>query len=92
MRLFETIEGKIVIVVAHNGVIIGKVIEGIMINPRMILTEETEQKGQVRIQFVKLFGEANTYFLPPGGFYVSENNELNALYEGATEPKSIIIA
>lgn len=92
MRPFETLENKIVILPTPSGeMIIGKIAEGEMINPRVIHTEPTEKKDSIMIRFPKLFGDPNSFFLPVGGYYVSENVELNERYEASVEPKRIIV-
>lgn len=92
MRPFETLENKIVIYPMANGeVIIGKIAEGEMINPRIIRTEPAEEKDKMIVRFHKLFGDAKSFFLPVGGYYLSESAELNERYEAAVEPKRVII-
>jgi len=92
MRTFETMENRIVIAFVPGGVlVIGKIAEGIMINPRIIKIEESKEAGKIGIRFQPLFGDPEVFFFEYGQYYISENAELNELYETAIEPKRVIV-
>lgn len=89
MRPFETMENKIVIVILPIGLIIGKMAEGIMINPRVLIVGESE--GKVTVRFKHMFGDPEMFFMSYTPYYISENAELNELYEGQIAPVNNII-
>jgi hypothetical protein len=91
MREFETLENRFVISITPMGLVLGKIAEGAMINPRVIETGESKEPGKMAIKFKQLFGNPNEYFYSYGQYYISENSELNELYETSIEPKRIII-
>jgi hypothetical protein len=80
-------ENKIVIILTSHGMIMGKISEGEVINPRAMVTRKETGVG-----FSTLVGNPEVFFIGKSPYYISENAELNEKYEEAINPPKLIIA
>lgn len=85
---FETMEGKIIVVLTGFGLIVGKWEEGILTNPRQLSFEQQEKT--LKVNFGKMIGNPSMFEIGSSAYYESEAAELNELYLEAIKPQSLI--
>jgi hypothetical protein len=74
----DTMENKIIIALTPLGLIIGRMAEGIVTSPKVLLIQNVD--GAIKIGFKDIIGDPELFFLGSAPYYISENADLNELY------------
>ncbi len=78
---YDTMENKIVIALTPLGLIIGRMVEGVLTSPRTLMANKSkESKEAINVGFQELIGSPELFFLGAVPHYISENVSLNELY------------
>ena len=78
-----TMEHKVIIVMTPIGFVIGRMDEGKLTLPRILVISQGDKPGVLSVHFKNIVGDPTTFYIVDTPHYESEDGELNDLYSEA---------
>ncbi len=76
----KTLENQICIAITPMGLVIGRISEQELSDPRLMVINKSEKGKQIIIQFQKIISEPSLFFLGACASFISENEDINNAY------------